>query len=372
MLIKGLGPGGAERLLVHQARCAADDVAYEAAYLVPTKDQLVGELTALGVTVTCLDGGSGADPRWLVRLRRRLARGDVDVVHVHSPLVAAGARLAVASLPRARRPVVVTTEHNRWDQYSAPTRWANRLTHGRDDWQLAVSDGVRQSVPSRRRAGVEILVHGIDVAAVSAAASGREAVRAEWGVGPDTVVVGTVANLRREKAYPDLIAAAGLVLDDARGREVVFVAIGQGPLEDEVRSLVGAAGLDDRFRLLGYLPDATRAMAGFDLFVLASHHEGLPLAAMEAQALGLPIVATAVGGLPEVVRSGVDGLLVPPARPEELAAAICDLVGDPARRSAMGRDAAARADRFDAATFTAVLEAGYRRLVAARPAGSRR
>lgn len=366
LLIKGLGPGGAERLLVHQARGRADDVAYEVAYLVPGKDQLVGDLAALGVTSTCLGATSALDPRWLLRLRRRLSRGDLSVVHVHSPLVASGARLVVGSLPRARRPALAYTEHNRWEQYEPATRLVNRLTYGLDDWHLAVSAGVRDSVSPARRAGVEVLIHGIDVDEVSGGAGAREAVRATWGIGPDTVVVGTVANLRAEKAYPDLIEAAARVVADVPGRDVVFISIGQGPLEDEIRSAVAAAGLGDRFRMLGYRADATRLMAGFDLFVLASHHEGLPLAVMEAQAMGLPVVATAVGGLPEAVEEGRTGLLVGPGRPDHLARAVLALVDDPHRRAAMAEAARRSARRFDAAAATATLEAGYRRLAEVR------
>jgi glycosyltransferase involved in cell wall biosynthesis len=371
LLIKGLGPGGAERLLVHQARCGADDIAYEAAYLVPTKDHLVGELDVLGVTSTCLGTTSPLDLRWMLRLRRRLQHQPVDVVHVHSPLVAAGARLVVQSLRRARRPSLVYTEHNRWGQYEPATRLLNRLTYGLDDWQLAVSAGVRDSVASSRRDQVEVLVHGIDVDEIAAGASARATVRATWGLTDDVVVVGTVANLRTEKAYPDLVEAASRVLAGRGRADVVFVAIGQGPLETEVRALVDRAGLDDRFRLLGYQPDAARLMAGFDLFVLASHHEGLPLALMEARALGLPVVATAVGGVPEAVDDGLSGVLVPPGDPGALARALLELIDDPRRRARMADEAIRGARRFDAATATATLEAGYRRLVAARTGGVR-
>jgi glycosyltransferase involved in cell wall biosynthesis len=366
LLIKGLGPGGAERLLVHQARCGADDIAYEVAYLVPGKDQLVGELAEAGVSSSCLGAASSVDPRWLVRLRRRLGQGDVDVVHVHSPLVASGTRLVVRALPARRRPALVYTEHNRWEQYEPLTRHLNHLTYGLDDWQLAVSGGVRDSIHRSRRARVQVLVHGIDVAAVAAGAAGRDEVRASWGVGPETVVVGTVANLRTEKAYPDLVDAAGRVVAASPGREVVFVAIGQGPLEAEIGAAVRSSGLGDRFRLLGYRPDATSLMAGFDLFVLASHHEGLPVALMEAQALGLPVVATAVGGVPEAVEHEVSGLLVEPGQPAALAAAVLTLAGDPGRRARMGEAAREQARRFDAAAATATIEDGYRRLVAAR------
>lgn len=359
-LIKGLGPGGAERLLVNQAAVRGAGITYEAAYLVPAKQQLQSELEAFGVSVECYGSVRAWDLRWLMRFRRRLTRGDVDVVHVHSPLVAGLARLVVRTLPRRRRPALVYTEHNRWAQYGWATRALNRLTYRLDDWQIAVSDGVRASIAPRPRRRVETVVHGIDREAVAALRPARAGVRESWGVDDDTVVVGTVANFRTEKAYPDLIAAAQQLPSDP---VTVVIAIGQGHLEQEVRGLVASSGLGDRFRLLGYQPDAVRLMSGFDLFVLSSHHEGLPVAVMEAQALGLPVVATAVGGLPEIVEEGVSGRLVPPARPDQLAAAITEVARDRETRLAMGKAAAAASDRFDMRSAAAHIEAGYRRVV---------
>ena len=146
------------------------------------------------------------------------------------------------------------------------------------------------------------------------------AVRAELGVGDEEIVVGTVANFRQAKRYDLLIEAAQIVVD--RLPSVRFVAVGQGPLEDKVRAWHKASGLGDRFLLTGYRADARRVMSAFDLFTLGSEHEGLPVAVMEALALGLPVVATAVGGLPEAVDDGVEGRLVPPLRPDLLADAI--------------------------------------------------
>jgi len=126
-LIKGLGPGGAERLLVeHAARSTDRSLTYEVAYLLPWKRHLVPELEALGVTTHCLDVRSVADPRWIRRLRHLVRDRRPDVVHVHSPALAAFAR-AACSLSRDR-PALVYTEHNRWPSYRLPTRLANRLS----------------------------------------------------------------------------------------------------------------------------------------------------------------------------------------------------------------------------------------------------
>ena len=120
-----------------------------------------------------------------------------------------------------------------------------------------------------------------------------------------------------------------------------FVTVGQGPLEAEIHAEHARLGLGDRFALLGYRADATRVMAAFDVFCLASHYEGLPVAMMEALVLGLPVVATDVGGIREIVSADREALLVPPGRPDELAAALTRVLRDDALRSRLAAGAAA-------------------------------
>ncbi len=357
-LVKGLGPGGAERLLVNQAAAAdRDRFVYEAAYLVTEKGHLVPELEALGVRCTRL--APKRPGRWLLDLRRRLREDPVEVIHVHSPALAAATRVMVRSLGR-NRPAVVYTEHNRWPRYHPLTRWANRLTYRLDDDHVAVSDDVRETVAARQRESVDVLVHGIDVDGVRTHRAERAEVRAELGVGEDEVVIGIVANLRAQKGYDLLLRTARRVVD--RAPQCRFVAVGQGPLADQVAAWHREQDLGDRFLLLGYRPDALRVMSGFDVFTLASTHEGLPVALMEALALGLPVVATAVGGIPQAVTDGVEGLLVPSGDEEALAAALLGLAADADQRQAMGRAAAERAPAFAATRATRELESRYERL----------
>lgn len=351
--IKGLGPGGAEQLLVSCAAAmrrdgagAGDAVEIDVAYLLPWKDALVPALRDAGVGVHCLDVRRDLDPRWLPRLRRLLVAGRYDVVHTHSPLVAAAVRLVSRTLPRRGRPRLVTTEHNAWSTFALPTRLANGVTAPLDDASLAVSEETRDSIWwSGLRSRTEVLVHGIDLVEVGAAAGERDAVRDELGIAPDEVVVVTVANYRAQKAYDDLLVAAAAVT--AKAPRVRFVAVGQGPLEAEIKAQHSELGLGDRFQLLGFRPDARRILAGGDIFTLASHYEGYPVALMEALALGLPVVATAVGGVADAIRDGIEGQLVPPGQPDQLAAALVEVAGDNELRSRLAAAALARRDLFD-------------------------
>jgi glycosyltransferase involved in cell wall biosynthesis len=363
-LTKGLGPGGAERLLVTTARRRnRQRLAVRVVYLLPFKSALVGELEAEGVRVACLGFPNALDARWLVALRRSLVDDPVDVVHAHNPVMAVGARVVARSLPRRLRPRLVVTDHNVWHGYMPVSRWADGLTSGLDDARLTVSRAVRDSLPRAIQRRSEVVLQGIEVEQVRAQRAERAAVRAELGLEADALVVGTVANLRAQKAYPDLLEAAAVV--GARLPDVRFVAVGQGPLEGEIRALHARMGLGDRLLLLGHRPDAVRVMAACDVFVLASLYEGLGVAVMEALALGLPVVATAVGGVPEVVQHGREGLLVPPGQPRELAAALVSLLTDAERRGRMAEAAAQRGGALSIDTAVQRTETVYRQLAMA-------
>jgi len=365
-LTTGLGPGGAEQLLVSTARRRdRERMAVRAAYLLPHKSAHVAGLEAEAVPVECLGYRTVLDPRWLLALRRSMVRDPVDILHAHNPVMAVGGRLVAHSLPRRLRPRVVVTDHNVWHSYKPASRWADGLTSPLDDARLTVSAAVRASLPGPIRQRSHVVLQGIELEEVQAQRAERAAVRAELGLDPDALVVGTVANLRAQKAYPDLLAAAVDVLRSQP--DTRFVAAGQGPLEAEIRALHARLGLGDRFLILGHRPDAIRVMAACDVFVLASHWEGLGVAVMEALALGLPVVATAVGGVPEVVEDGREGLLVPPNRPTQLANAILTLLTETETRQRMAAAAAQRGAQLSIDTAVRRTEAMYHELALASP-----
>jgi glycosyltransferase involved in cell wall biosynthesis len=358
-LIKGLGPGGAERLLTMLAEVRdRSSFEYEAAYLLRVKSDLVAELESRGVAVHCLDGSTEWNLGWAGRLRRLLLDRRFDVLHLHSPYVAGVARIVVRSLPRARRPAVVSTDHVPWSGYALPTRVLNAATFRLDNEHIAVSPAVASSIPGRYRDRTRVVEHGIFVDRVRSLRVDRERVRAQLGVRPEELLITTVANLRHQKGYPVLLRAARRVLDSEP--HVRFTAVGQGPLEGELRRLHSELGLGERFRFVGYREDAARVVAGSDLFVLTSHYEGLPLALMESLALGVPVVATDVAGIRDAVRDGRDAILVPPGRPAELAAALLTVVGDPDLRRRLAEAGAGEADRFDIRRAAGQIEDVYR------------
>jgi glycosyltransferase involved in cell wall biosynthesis len=359
-LIKGLGRGGTEQLVSSTARLLDRRFEVEVAFLLPWKDALVKELEGEGVVVHCLDGARGFG--WATRLRRLVRHRRIDLVHAHSPVAAAAARVVFGH----GRPRLVYTEHNVWPRYHPATRWANLLTFPRNDHVFAVSDEVRSSIryPEAisilRMPPVETLYHGIDADALARSAF-VDGVRQELGIVDGVPLVGTVANFKAHKGHQVLLEAARLVR--ARHAEARFVLIGRGPLEDEVRRQVNRMGLDGSVAVLGYRQDAVRLTGAFDVFVLPSLYEGLPIALLEAMALERPVVATRVGGTPEVVTDGVDGLLVPGGDPRALAERIVRLIDDVSLRTRLGRAAGERARRFDIRPAVRRMEQVYEELL---------
>jgi len=351
-LVKGLGPGGAERLIVNQISATAPDDEHQVAYLVAAKDQLVAELEAGGVTVHCLDNRSRLG--WIWRLRKLLKSDPTDILHTHSPAVAAVARLVVLSLRPRDRPVLVGTEHNRWPRHHWLTRTANRLTIRFETATIAVSEDVASTIVGARSGQVRTIIHGIDLD-VARGNADRSTTRQELGATSDDVLAVCVANLRREKALDELVEAAALAL--AQAPRLKYVIAGQGPLAADLNRWITERGLGDRFLALGYRPDVARILSAGDFFTLSSHHEGLPVALMEALALGLPIAATAAGGVPQA--AGSAGLITPIGDVEALAASHVRLALDASERSRLATNANQQALRFSIARATAEIEAVY-------------
>lgn len=363
-LIKGLGPGGAETLLANAGRIHDHhEFHIECAYVLPYKDHLAEQLERAGVRCHCLSTTRN-DLLWPLRLRRLLVDGRFDVVHAHSPLPASMGRIAARTMAGAQRPRLVRTEHNGWSTFSAPTRWLNRITAPLDDAVYAVSEETRRSMSAREAVRCTTLQHGIDVAGVASLSVHRDAVRAELGIGADEFVIGTVANYRAQKDYPNLLRAASELRE--RGLVARLVAVGQGPLESVVTGLRDDLGLRQSVVLTGYRSDAERVMAVFDVFTLASTHEGLPVALMQALALSLPVVATRVGGVGEVL-SDDDAVLVPAGDPTALADGWERIMTSPDLAAELSTRSHNLAPSFGASSAVAEYEACYRRLTPGRP-----
>lgn len=336
LLIKGLGVGGAERLL--EASLPYLDrtrFEYQAAYLLPWKTALVPAFEAVGVPVHNLGMRVAGDPRTLRRLVELLRREQIDLVHAHLPVAGIWGRIA-ARVAGVRH--VVYTEHNVPQRYAMPTRVLNQRTYRMNEVVIAVSDEVRRAIEgyANGRPSIVTVQNAVDADALAAVPVDRDAVRREFGFSPDTLLVTTVGNMTPKKGHTHLLAAAVRVLAVHAGAR--FLLVGLGPLADRLQAEASRLGLEGRFVFAGFRRDAVRLVAASDVFVLSSIHEGLPIALLEAMALGKPSVVTRVGGVPEATDE-TSSVLVRAEDPEALADGISALLASPELRTRMGAEA---------------------------------
>jgi glycosyltransferase involved in cell wall biosynthesis len=228
---------------------------------------------------------------------------------------------------------------------------------------------LRWGVPARRVAILPSFVPTRDLRPPAPAE--RSAARAALGIPADQPVLATVARLSRNKGHRYLLEALPAIRAQAPNLLYVIAgegddrARGEGGLRSLLERQVRALGLTKHVRFLGYYPDVRTVLHAADLLVSPSLLEGMQVALLEAMAAGLPIVATAIGGTPDVVADGETGLLVPPADPAALAGAVAALLADPARRHCLGQAGRQRVEeRFDTAIVAAGLLVTCEKVVA--------
>lgn len=348
-LMKGLAPGGCELAVA----CEPDGPIAEAA-------------GTLSVPICAVKCSSGAAPSQVaasaVRLARAMNEMRPHIVHTHS--FTASAMGAIAStLTRSRR--LVATVHNyppngdTMRPRRARDRWAVGLAVQRAERLIAVSEALRRSLMEawpETEAKCIAIPNGVDTQAP--APRPPDQVRAQLGLPSGARLVGMIARLAPQKGALDFVRAADMLGRSLPG--VHFVLAGAGPLREEVESLRAELDLEERLHLVGEIESPRDLLGALEVLVVPSTSEGSSVVAMEAMAVGKPVVATAVGGVPEVVADGETGLLVPPGDSEALAEAVGALLKDEARAADMGDRARQRAAaQFDVRLMIERTEAVY-------------
>jgi glycosyltransferase involved in cell wall biosynthesis len=307
-VITGLDAGGAETqlaMLVRHSRHECDVVTlYNPG---PIADLIRSE----GTSVRDIGMHGNRDLRALGQLRSLIAAGRYDVVHTHLYRSQIYARPAARL---ARTKVVVTTEHSIGETHIE----RRRMTPGVrglylaselfSDWTIAVSDVVkdrlvRWGVPARK---ISVIENGIDTDALAFDEEARKRTRAEFGIAPDTFVIGTLGRLDPNKRIDMVIEAAAPLL----GEKCVMLIVGRGQSMDDAKAAAAKAGVADRVIFAGFQLDSTAMMSAFDLYVLASAQETFGIAALEAMANGLPALYTtcpALDGITTKQARQVDG-----------------------------------------------------------------
>ncbi len=334
-IIKPERGAGAEMVLVEAAaRLNPDRFRVICGLLTPDAEKIIpGHLPTVDFRMPGLNGWVWL--RFFFKLCWVIYRRRVDLLHVNSYVPGNYARLAAALM---QVPIVIDHWHG-FTRFNAKRRLICRLLGRFTDLSLAVSRGVRDYLVSQAGldpAKIRVVANGVDVAAIDAARPGK-AVRRELGLPESSPVIGLVGRLDHwGKGHKELFEAMAPLMER---HPVHALIVGGGRRMDEVKALAASLGLAGEVHFLGPRRDVPDLLNAMDIFVLPSFSEGVSLALLEAMAAGLPVIATAVGGTPEVVTDSENGLLIPPRDAAALAAALERLLADPAWARQLGENA---------------------------------
>ena len=373
---------GAERSLL-QLLTGLDRTRFRPVAVLPAKGPLAPQLELLGVEIEVVPTMRA----WLSRRRglsrllhhvgtapficasmcqimRLIGLYRVDIVHTNSLTVIDGALAAkmcrVPHVWHAREILEGNSPHNLLLGPRATADIISRLS----TIVVAISQAVAQGF-NPALAPLIVVYNGIDDRFFVARSGFRTDVRDSLGVNDDEFLVGTVANLTPEKGYEDLVRAAALAIEKVAGLK--FVGLGGVSYPDyrcRIATLIEEYGMADRFRLLGFKENVDDYLKAFDLFVLPSRYEPFGRVVVEALAARVPVVATATGGIPEIIEDGISGWLVTPRLPEAIAAAIVRSINSPEVMATFREAGWERAKRlFNAERYVRDIERQYELLV---------
>ena len=332
----------------------------------PEESPFIAAARECGMPLHILRGYNQYDPRLVSQLTRLIKRLKIDIVHSHE--VKSDVITYLAS--KLHRVPIMTTLHG-WIANNAKQRVlmaVDRRLIPRFDCVIVVSDQIRDALKRQGVPGHNMRLLHNAIVIEKYRRTGRTGFLAELIgrplLGP---VIASIGRISPEKGHADLVDA--LAIASARGHRFSAVLAGDGPDRPRLLEKIDAAGLSDRIHLPGYVQQPQRILEEADLVVLPSHTEGLPNAALEAMVMGVPLLATRVGGTPEVVTDGQTGRLVSPHSPEALACGIIDFVVDPAPWRRMAADAREVVERrFNFRSRTRELEGIYSELAAGQNA----
>jgi glycosyltransferase involved in cell wall biosynthesis len=368
--ITSLEPSGAEQIVLDLTRHFRQQPEWREVHvwcLSAKRGRIGDQLTSEGTPVHYLDVANKWDPRFLLRWSRGMADAGIDLLNTHLFHANIPGRIA-AWMAGVRH--VVSTVHIVERRFRPWHFWLDRATASGMDEEICVSRAVQAFM--RKRTGLPesrlpVVYDGVDTAAIRAgltrepdADDSRALLARLREIQTTRTVVGSIGRLSAQKGYDTLIRAI------ARTPDAHLVLVGDGEDRAALSALAVELGAAERVTFAGYQHPQGPWLSTFDLFAMPSRWEGFGLTAVEAMAAGLPLVATSVDSLPEIVTDGDTGLLIPPDDVDALASAITRLAGDADLRARLGRAASAAADRYStramcdgyAEVFRRVLSAG--------------
>ena len=293
-------------------------------------DKLVKE----GIDVKTLHISTSRNPLSIYKLYRLLKCHKFDIIHTHAYSAGTIGRISAFL---AGVPVIISHNHSIYDYYCKYYNFVEWFLGLITDRVICISEMVKCFANETQRINASKLItihNGIDdVFAVTEKRSSN--LRKELGIPANHSVIGTIAHLEEHKGLKYLLEAASLLL--ASKKDISFLFVGEGALRGKLKELCVDLKIEKNVIFAGERSDIPEILSLTDIFVLPSLREGLGLAILEAMACGKPVIATNVGGIPEIVKDGENGVLVLPKNHEVLYRAMNELLGDREKREKMGR-----------------------------------
>lgn len=364
-VIKSLGRGGAEMLLPETLRVHnKDQFEFHYIYFLPWKDAMVGSILEHGGKVTCISARNNIELLLKSKAVSEYAKAHgIDLIHAHLPWAGIASRIAgkLSGIP------IIYTEHNKQERYHFATRLVNLSTLNWLTKTIAVSEDVEQSIrkhKSNLKSSLITILNGVNTERFAPGQFQRNEVREKFGIPLDAPVVGTIAVFRFQKRLDLWIELAKRILEHRP--ETHFIIVGDGPLKDPLVEKQKQLNLWDRVHFAGTQTEVRPYLATFDLYMMTSVFEGLPIALLEAMASECAVVSTNAGGIKEVIRPDIDGLLCDIEEPERLVEFAEELLADSKKRKVLGLQARQRVkEEFSMERMVKELEEVYRQEVKA-------
>ena len=328
-----------------KALCSRQDV--EISAIVLNKGILADRLREADIAVTVIEESAHSFLAIRRQLIRELEGRSIDILHSHRYKENI---LAAQAMSRCGVKHLVQTVHGVVERFSGLDRLKagmhskmNRYFSRKFfDRIIAVSEDIRKRLSETcNEAQLVVIRNAIDTADIVPTRP-PATLKAELGIRPERVLIGTAGRLAPVKGYDRLIRVAAIVKKEAP--QVCFLIAGEGALRAELQRLIEDLDLHDTVRLVGFREDITDFLNSLDLCVMSSHHEGIPTVLLEGMYLRKPVVAMAVGGIPEVVEDGVSGMLIEAGNEAALADAILSLVRDRDLANRLGQAARSRVE----------------------------
>jgi L-malate glycosyltransferase len=337
-IIKSLGRGGAEMLLP-ETLSKHDKEKYEFHYIyfIPWKYQMVEAIEKEGGRVTCFSANNNFQ---IILKARKIAayirRNNIQLIHCHLPWAGIVGRIVgkMTGVP------VVYTEHNTWERYHRMTYYLNKMSYDSQERVIAVSEDVANSIKKhyhKSRPAIQVVMNGINTDKYEYAHVNGRDIRAELNIPATSTVIGITCVFRKQKRLDIWLEIARAL--HTKHPETVFIIVGDGVLKKEIHQKSQSLKMENYLHFVGLQAETRPYLKAMDVFMMSSEFEGLPIALLEAMSMCCMPACTAAGGIPELIKDGMNGVLVPVEDPMQMVERLSRYLRQPDQIKLLGKAA---------------------------------